>query len=152
MIKNSIVYICILIISATVVSFEIVTTRISSVIFVNNYAFIILSLAILGLGAGGIYSHYRIKSNEINKASKIIFRIIILIGISLLFFIIATILLTITNPFIYFFLLFLPFFLSGIIYSQVFKYLAEKSFLLYASDLAGAALGSIVIAFCFFPF
>ena len=143
MLKNSIVYFSIFIISATVVSFEIVATRISSVIFVNNYAFIILSLAILGLGAGGIYSHYFLKSNEINESSKVIFRIIILIGISSFFFISATILLTITNHFIYFFLLFLPFFFAGIVYSQLFKFLAEKSFLLYASDLAGAALGSI---------
>ena len=87
MLKNSIVYFSIFIISATVVSFEIVATRISSVIFVNNYAFIILSLAILGLGAGGIYSHYFLKSNEINEASKVIFWIIILIGISSFFFI-----------------------------------------------------------------
>ncbi|MDG5766224.1 hypothetical protein QA596_02015 [Balneolales bacterium ANBcel1] len=47
-----------LLISACVLCFEIIATRISSVIFVNDYAFMILSLSVLGLGAGGIFSYY----------------------------------------------------------------------------------------------
>ncbi len=46
----------ILVVSAVVICFEIISTRISSLIFVQNYAFMILSLAIVGLGSGGIYS------------------------------------------------------------------------------------------------
>jgi SAM-dependent methyltransferase len=141
--KTSIIYLNILIISAAIVCFEVVSTRISSVIFVNNHAYIILSLAILGLGMGGIYSHYKIKSNEISGISKVVARTTILIGTSLLFFITTIILLDITTPFIYFFLLVLPFFLAGIVYSQIFKFFAKKSFLLYAFDLLGAAIGSV---------
>ncbi len=141
--KNIVIYLSILLISAGVVCFEIVSTRISSVIFVNNYAFIILSLAILGLGMGGIYSHFRIKSSESEKIYKIILRFIILLGISFLVFILAVIQLRITSPFIYFSLLFFPFFLAGIIYAQIFKYFAKHSFLIYAFDLVGAASGSL---------
>jgi len=43
----------ILVVSAVVICFEIISTRISSLIFVQNYAFIILSLAILGWEAAG---------------------------------------------------------------------------------------------------
>lgn len=145
--KILVIYLCVLLISATIVCFEIISTRISSVIFVNNYAFIILSLAILGLGVGGIFSHYRIKAGEAAETHKVITKTITLIGISLSIFIVATILFPITNPFVYFFLIFLPFFLAGIVYSQFFKIFAGQSFILYAFDLSGAALGSLASIF-----
>jgi len=138
-----VVYLNLFVISASVISFEIISTRISSVIFVNNYAFIILSLAILGLGCGGIYSYYRIKNKQPSELINVIAKLIFLIGISFSFFITAIIKFNITNPFVYFFLLFLPFFFAGIFYAQLFKYYAEHSFRLYASDLLGAAIGSV---------
>ena len=131
-----------IIISAAVICFEIVSTRISSVIFVNNYAFMILSLAILGLGCGGIYSYYRIKEKKQAELFIAIAILIVLLGISFSLFIVAVTKFNITNPFLYFFLLFLPFFFAGIFYAQIFKYYAEHSFKLYASDLSGAAIGS----------
>ena len=141
--NTKLVYLNLIIISATVICFEIVSTRISSVIFVNNYAFIILSLAILGLGCGGIFSYYRIKKKEPAELFHAIAKIIFLIGISFSFFIIAITKFNITNPLIYIFLLFLPFFFAGIFYAQIFKYYSEHSFKLYASDLSGAAIGSV---------
>ena len=139
----------ILIVSAVVICFEIISTRISSVIFVQNYAFIILSLAILGLGSGGIFSFYKINSAD---SSKILFKYIFLTGAALLLFIISVVTLEITNQFIYFILLFLPFFFAGIVYAQLFKTFAEYSFKIYAFDLLGAAIGSSasLIVFYFF--
>ena len=141
--KLKIVYLNLIIISASVISFEIISTRISSVIFVYNYAFIILSLAILGLGCGGIFSYYKIKKKSSTDSFKIISGTVLLIGLSFSLFIVTVIELNITNPFIYFLLLFLPFFFAGIVYSQLFKLYAEHSFKLYASDLTGAAIGSV---------
>ena len=141
--KLKIVYLNLIIISASVISFEIISTRISSVIFVYNYAFIILSLAILGLGCGGIFSYYKIKKKSSTDSFKIISGTVFLIGLSFSLFIVTVIELNITNPFIYFLLLFLPFFFAGIVYSQLFKLYAEHSFKLYASDLTGAAIGSV---------
>ena len=126
-----VVYLNLIVISAAVISFEIISTRISSVIFVNNYAFIILSLAILGLGCGAIYSYYRIKNKQQSELINVIAKLIFFIKFN------------ITNPFVYFFLLFLPFFFAGIFYAQLFKYYADHSFKLYASDLSGAAIGSV---------
>lgn len=139
---KKLIYLNLSLISASMICFEIISTRISSVIFVNNYAFIILSLAILGLGTGAIFSYYKIKTTKTPAIFKIIVRVIIFSGISFVLFIVGIIKLTITNPFFYFFLLFLPFFFAGIVYSLIFKMFAEHSFKLYASDLAGAALGS----------
>ncbi|HOT97714.1 MAG TPA: hypothetical protein PKZ83_11325 [bacterium] len=134
-------------ISAAVICFEIVATRISSVIFVNNHAAIILSLAILGLAMGGVFSHYRFKSIDLSDMHRIICRTTFGLGLSLLVFIVAIIRLSITDRIIYLILLFVPFFLGGIVYSQLFKFWAEYSFRLYAFDLFGAAAGSISAIF-----
>ncbi len=140
----------ILVVSAVVICFEIISTRISSVIFVQNYAFMILSLAILGLGCGGIYSYYKIKPEEgSTKSPKIFSKFIILSGISLLLFIILEVILSITNPYIYFFLLFIPFFFAGIVYAEFFRNYAGDGFRIYASDLIGAAFGSVISIYVF---
>ncbi|HPC35931.1 MAG TPA: hypothetical protein P5268_07415 [Candidatus Marinimicrobia bacterium] len=135
-------YLNLFLVSATVICFEIISTRISSVIFVNNYAFIILSLAILGLGMGGVFSYYRYSASKIPQVVRTIARFLFLTGISLLLFIISVIGFSITNPFIYFPLLFLPFFFAGVVYALIFRIFADESFKLYASDLIGAAVGS----------
>ena len=140
----------ILIFSAVVICFEIISTKISSLIFVQNYAYIILSLAILGLGTGGIYSFYKIKSTEESiYNAKIFGRFIFLSAISLIFFIILEIYLSITNPYIYFILLYIPFIFAGIVYAEFFRNFANAGFKIYASDLIGAALGSIISIYIF---
>ena len=144
--NNRIIYLSLLRISAAVISFEIISTRISSVIFVQNYAFIILSFAILGLGSGGIYSFYKIKPRVGETKSLKIFSLsIFLSGASLIIFIILVIILSITNPYIYFFLLFIPFFFAGIAYVEFFRDYASSGFKIYALDLIGASLGSELI-------
>jgi hypothetical protein len=140
----------ILVVSAVVICFEIISTRISSLIFVQNYAFIILSLAILGLGSGGIYSYYKIKPEEgSTKNSKILGLFILLSGVSLIIFIALEIILSITSPYIYFFFLFFPFFFAGIVYAEYFSNYASAGFRIYASDLIGAALGSFLSIYVF---
>jgi SAM-dependent methyltransferase len=140
----------ILVVSAVVICFEIISTRISSVIFVQNYAFMILSLAILGLGSGGIYSYYKIKPEEgSTKSPKIFSKFIILSGISLILFITIEVILSVTNPYIYFFFLFVPFFFAGIVFAEFFSNYASAGFRIYASDLIGAALGSVVSIYVF---
>ncbi len=141
--NRKLIYLNLFLLSAAVLCFEIVSTRISSLIFAYDYAFIILSLAILGLGTGGIFSYYRIKNTEASGAPSVIALVLLVSGVSLLLFVIIVAELKLTNPFVYFFLLCIPFFLAGIVYAQLFKYYAEYSFKLYASDLAGAAVGSI---------
>ncbi len=140
----------ILVVSAVVICFEIISTRISSVIFVQNYAFIILSLAILGLGSGGIYSFYKTKPGEKSSEIRNIFGLFIFLsGSSLVLFIILEIILSITNPYIYFFFLFIPFFFAGIVYAEFFRNYANAGFKIYASDLIGAALGSVLSIYIF---
>ncbi len=150
MINSKIAYSNIFLLSAVVICFEIISTRISSVVFVQNYAFIILSLAILGLGSGGIYSFYKIKSDEESTKNQKIFSLFIFLsGASLIFFIISVVIVSITNIFIFLFLLFMPFFFAGIIYAEFFRSYANAGFIIYAFDLVGAALGSILSIYIF---
>ena len=140
----------ILVVSAVVICFEILSTRISSVLFVQNYAFIILSLAILGLGSGGIYSFYKITpGKELPEIKKIFGVFIFRSGISLLLFILLEIIFSITNPYLYFFFLFFPFFFTGIVYAEFFRTYASAGFTIYASDLIGAAVGAILSIYIF---
>lgn len=138
------IYINLAIISAVMVCFEIIATRISSLIFVYNYAFIVLSLAILGLGCGGIFAHFRLKSKAEKEADKIFTVIFMVLGASLFSFIlVVTSCKFIVNPVVYFSFLFVPFFLAGIFYALVFQLYAQISFRIYAADLTGAALGAM---------
>lgn len=138
------IYINLTIISAVMLCFEIIATRISSVIFVYNYAFIVLSLAILGLGCGAIFTYYKIKSNDKNKVEKLFTIIFLTLGLSLLVFIMAvTSFKFIANSVVYFSFLIIPFFVSGIFYALVFRLYAQFSFGLYTADLTGAALGAL---------
>jgi len=140
--KNTpLVYLTLFLLSASMLCFEIVSTRIASVIFVQNYAFIILSLALLGLGSGGVFSYYRFKSKE--DPSRILLQSFFVLGVSLCLFIIAVIELALTNAIIFFVLLFLPFLIGGIVYAQIYKAYSSLSFPLYAFDLSGAAVGSV---------
>ena len=139
--NNRIIYFNLAVISAAIICFEILSTRISSVIFVSNYAFIIISLAILGIGCGSIFSYYKIDIK--GKFQKKIAKYILFVGLSFLFFILIVVELKVTNLVTYFILSFFPFFFAGIIYSQIFKNLSGYSFKLYAADLTGAALGSV---------
>ena len=139
--NNMLIYLSLFLLSGSVLCFEIVSTRIASVIFVQNYAFIILCLALLGLGNGGVFSYYRFKSKE--NPSRILLQSFFLLGVSLCLFIVAVIELALTNSFIFFVLLFLPFLISGIAYAQIYKTYSALSFPLYAVDLSGAAVGSV---------
>ena len=139
------VYLQIFLISAVILCFEIVVTRISSVIFVNNSAFIILSLAILGLGLGGIYAYIRIRNSQPLYYHKAVLIVLTLLGLSLLVFIVVVSQLNIyTVPVVYFLLVFLPFFFTGIFFSWVFKIYAAYSFNIFAADLVGAAVGPVL--------
>lgn len=132
--------------SLSVLNFEIIATRISSVIFVNSYGFMILSLAIMGLAAGAIYEYYWNKHNAYDEEGiSILIKPVLYHALScLLFVLVVTQFEFITTPLIFFVFLFLPFFFAGIFNSRVFTIYSAESFKIYAADLSGAALGALL--------
>src|SRR3972149_3858101 len=142
-------FLAIFMISAASLSFEIIITRISSVIFTFNYAFILVSLAILGLGCGGIFAFYKLRAQE-TKILNNIYNILSLYGslfaLSVAFFII---LVTSLSFFIYsipfFVISFIPFFFAGFLLAIIFRAMPQESFKIYAFDLLGASTGVIFV-------
>ncbi len=145
---NSKLFLAIFLISAGALSFEITLTRISSVIFAFNYVFVILSLAILGLGCGGIFAFYKWRNQQIKIIDNIYNTLSFygsLFALSVSIFIVLTTLVPFfisTLPF--FIISFMPFFFTGFILAIIFRAFPEESFKIYAFDLLGAAAGAIL--------
>lgn len=141
---RKLVYLNVGLVSAAILCFEILATRIASVIFVDNFAFIILSLAILGLGLGGIFSYYTLKPLKDMDSTRRAGLTLSALGLSVIvFFLVVTQLEFVTQPFVFLLFLFMPFFMAGVFYAIIFRENSAFSFRLYASDLAGAVIGCI---------
>lgn len=129
--------------SHSLVSFEILATRISSVVYVSDYAFIIISFALVGLSCGAIVAFYKLPQPSELFGSAFLRRVSFGIALSFSLFIFLVASAGLTNPFLYFLLVFLPFFLAGILYAVLFRTSVQHIFLLYACDLCGAATGAL---------
>jgi len=132
-------------ISFSVLSFEIIFTRIFSVMLSHDYVFAILSFALFGLGLGGIFYHNRYQKYLKNRLGEVALLFSLLIILS----VIAIIKLPIYNSpklidvrlWIYIFLATINFVAAGVILSAVFQKFPTRSSILYGVDLIGAALG-----------
>ena len=140
-ISTPVVYTSLFLLSASLLCFEIVSTRIASVIFFQDYAFITLSLALLGIGCGSAFAYYRIKPGD--DPSRMTSRALLALGVLLCFFIVATIEFSITQPFVFLLFVVLPFVASGVVYAQMYRSYSSLSFKLYAADVTGAAVGAM---------
>ncbi len=142
------VFLRIFILSAVVIAFEVLLSRISSLIFTYNYAFLIVSLAILGLGIGGIFSFYKWKSrseqvtdrltNELSRYNTFFYLLIVF------FIVFVNLVPFITTPVLFLLFSFLPFLFAGIVLSKTLQVFSSESFKLYAFDLFGAAAGAML--------
>jgi predicted membrane-bound spermidine synthase len=148
---NTTIYLSVALVSLSILMLEIGLARIFSVMFESHYVFLVISLAILGLGLGGVFVHMRMaKSPEQN--TEHIYRYIYLSSGLMAISILLMVILIMKIPFfqnIYrtAFLSFIPFFFGGMFLSTVFRIYPEKSSYLYAADLLGASIGSILIVF-----
>ena len=142
-------FVGIFIISTAVLSFEITVTRISSIIFSLNYVFMIVSLAILGLGCGGIYAFYKWRNQQIRILNNIYNTLSFYASLFALSVSLFIILITSVPFFIYsipfFTISFMPFFFAGFLLAIIFRAFPQESFKIYAFDLLGAASGAILV-------
>ena len=146
---NSRLLLAIFLISAAVLSFEITVTRVSSIIFAFNYVFVIISLAILGLGCGGIFAYYKWRNQQIRILDNI-YKTLSFYGSLFALSISLFIVLTTSVPFFiyslpFFTISFMPFFFAGFILAIIFRAFPQESFKIYAFDLLGAATGAILV-------
>ena len=142
-----IISVCVALVSFSVLTLEIGLTRFFSVMFDYHYTFLLISLAILGLGIGALYAHYRSsrRADPLDQV-KLLIRSTLVMPLSVLALTMLTLkvpgfqALVLAVP-----LVFAPFFFGGVFLSSAFKLFAERSARLYAADLIGASFGSILV-------
>jgi hypothetical protein len=126
---------------------EVAITRIFSAAIWYHFAFVAVSVALLGLGASGLVVQYRVKKLKGKWAEDLtIFSawgITIFVPVSLL------VMHALASQVIYlplFMILFsVPFFLVGIIIAAAFNAFASVAGRLYAADLIGASVGAVLV-------
>lgn len=126
---------------------ELALTRIFSVVFYYHFAFLAISIALFGLGAGGIFSY------AVAKWKRDFFWKLGLLGTAAPLVVIGALvfLLTREGPLgsgtlaLVYFLSALPFFLSGTVVSLVIAETIERVGRVYFFDLMGAAGGCLLL-------
>jgi spermidine synthase len=147
--SEKLIYFSVTLISISILMFEIGLIRFFSVMFDSHYAFLAISLAVLGMGAGGIYVHIRAGSAsdpELGSIQNLLPLSAGLMSISTLGITIFIIKISIFHH-IFFstFLSFIPFFFGGIFLSAAFRLFPDRSSKIYAADLIGASIGALLI-------
>ncbi len=131
--------------SAVMLAYEILLTRIASVLFTNQYVFLIVGVSLLGISIGAILEHFLSRSRsdvsiEAAFPTKGILSTVLALVIAVLLIIevgptqgVTVIAISAA----------LPFAASGFVFARIFRLFASLTSLLYASDLFGAAVGAI---------
>jgi len=133
---------------------ELSLTRLFSVVLFYHLAFLAVSLALLGLGAGGVFAYvrgeqlHRIPLGRLCSALAVGDAAAILIALTLVLRLPVSLLLSKGNmarlTAIYF-LCAIPFFLTGLILSSCFARKTEQIGKLYAADLIGGATACLLL-------
>jgi spermidine synthase len=135
---------------------EVLLTRVFSVVYFGQFAFLIISLALFGYGLSGVFLALRKLSDRKDQAT-LLSRFLLLFVISFPLAYKATLVFTIDflhlfAPFqnflflvLNFLILLLPFFFGGVVLALIFSAYPESIGRLYFIDLVGASLGSLAI-------
>jgi len=138
-------------ISFSMLAYEITLSRLLSVLILYHYVFAIVSLALLGLGLGGIFVYFfRPQSPDSDKRAGTLALFASLVSLAIPLSAILMVQIgyldsVANNILLYCALLFLPFFFTGILLAELFRAFPEVSPRIYGADLVGAALGSLGI-------
>src|SRR4030067_1968223 len=132
---------------------EVLLTRVFSVVYFGQFAFLFISLALFGVGWSGVYLALRKATKQVNQTARLA-RFLLYFTISLPLAYKATLVFSIDflrlfNPFsnflylvLNFLVLLVPFFFGGVVLALILSNLSENIGHLYLMDLAGVRLGS----------
>ena len=145
--RAMITHVAVFLITLSGLIFEIALTRIYSATIWYHYAFVAISVALLGWGLGGVALHLlrRFISPTMEKAAFLV-----------MFYaagIVACLWLIVAFPFrlerlaLYLVAPLIPFLLAGMALSMIFHLHREIASSLYFADLIGASLGALVVTF-----
>ena len=133
---------------------ELALTRLFSVVLFYHFAFLAISIALLGLGAGGVFAYLR-KQWLTQFSTRTLAARLCLVNSAVVLLVLEIVLhvpvaLTVTGKnFLHLTVLYLaaavPFFLTGLLFSVVFAREAGRIPLLYGADLGGGALACLAL-------
>src|SRR6266852_5794029 len=133
---------------------ELALTRLFSVVLFYHFAFLAISIALLGLGAGGVFA-YLLKSRLVRFPTRTLAARLCMANAILVPVVLETVLhvpvaLTVTGKnFLHLSVLYLaaavPFFLTGLLFSIVFARETWRVSRLYGADLSGGALACLAV-------
>ena len=126
---------------------ELSLTRIFSVVFYYHFAFLAISIALFGLGAGGVFSYvvHGWRGNLFTKLGTLAVLNSVAVLLSLVFIITRPGELGNGTLALIYFASALPFFLSGTIVSLAIAETIERVDRVYFFDLVGASAGCLVL-------
>lgn len=134
--------------SFSLIAFEISLSRLLSVLLSYHYVFVVVSLALLGLGVGGMFVHFLRPQIPIEgKRFTVLAFFASLFSLAIAFSVIFVIQLGYMDSvqisiLVYCFLLLVPFFLAGVILAEAYRIFPTIIARIYGADLIGAAAGS----------
>ena len=135
------------VVSFGVLSFEIALTRIFSIMLDYHYTFLVVSLALFGLGLGGIIAYYLSSKTSLKDN----FSRLAILAIAFSFLTTFLTLLIVSTPNLSIglqvFIMFLPFLVAGTLLAMAYKVFVSRSSILHFADLVGAAFGSLAVVF-----
>jgi hypothetical protein len=141
------IYVSVALTTLATLLLELSLTRIFSVVFYYHFAFLAISIALFGLGAGGVFSYVVAgwKSNLYVKLGRLSALNAVLVVAAL-----AVLLWQTKDPgnwqlALIYFTTALPFFLSGTILSLIISETVDRVDRVYFFDLAGAAAGCLLL-------
>jgi spermidine synthase len=133
---------------------ELALTRLFSVVLFYHFAFLAISIALLGLGAGGVFA-YLLKRRLARLPTRILAARLCTVNAVLVLAVLEVVLhvpvaLTVTGKnFLHLSILYLaaavPFFLTGLLFSAVFARETWRVPRLYGADLSGGALACLAV-------
>jgi len=140
-------------ISLSLLGFQIALTRLLSVMLSYHYVFAAVSLAMLGLGFGGMFIHFFETniSNTYNRFTMVVISAT-LCSLAMAFSVIIVMQTehaasVNNNILLYCLVLCVPFFFGGVVMSEIFRIYPVLSARIYGADLVGAASGCIGVIF-----
>jgi spermidine synthase len=133
---------------------ELALTRLFSVVLFYHFAFLAISIALLGLGAGGVFAYLlkprleRISTRSLTARLCLYNSVLILLVLEVVLHVPVELTVTGEN-FLHLTFLYLtaalPFFLTGLIFSVVFARETWRISRLYGADLCGGALACLAV-------
>lgn len=126
---------------------EVAITRIFSAAIWYHYAFVAISVALIGLGASGLVVQYGLKRIKGDWADNlaIVSALAIVLIIPITLYVMHSLASQTTYLPLFMFLFAIPFFFIGIIMSAAFNAFAAVAGKLYAADLIGASAGALLV-------